>query len=88
MPGATTAGACALTADEDAAALQAIAILRQAGLRGALVSSSGDDGQQRLVAEAPDPSAPELRPYRIRSEIGSWMRDDTVPRFSASPGKP
>ena len=60
---------------------QAIAILRAAGLRGALVSSSGDDGQQRLVAEAPDLIVPELRPYRSRSEIGSWVRDDTVPRY-------
>jgi hypothetical protein len=60
---------------------QAIQILRQAGLRGALVSSSGDDGQQRLVVEAPDLIVPELRPYRSRSEIGSWVRDDTVPRY-------
>jgi hypothetical protein len=60
---------------------QAIAILRQAGLRGALVSSSGDDGQQRLVVEAPDLIVPELRPYRSRSEIGTWVRDDTVPRY-------
>ena len=43
---------------------QAIAILRKAGLKRALISSSGDDGQQRLAALAPDLVIPELRPYR------------------------
>ena len=57
---------------------QAVAILRQAGLRGALVSSSDDAGTQLLAAEAPDLIVPELRPYRSRGEIGSWMRDDSV----------
>ena len=33
---------------------QAVALLRQAGLRGALVSPSDDQGTQMLVAEAPD----------------------------------
>ena len=33
---------------------EAVAILRKAGLKRALVSSSGDDGTQRLLAEAPD----------------------------------
>ena len=33
---------------------EAVAILRKAGLKRALISSSGDDGQQRLHAEAPD----------------------------------
>ena len=41
---------------------QAVAILRQAGLRGVLVSSSDDDGTQKLLAEAPDLIVPELRP--------------------------
>ena len=57
---------------------QAVAILRRAGLRGALVSSSDDNGTQLLAAEAPDLIVPELRPYRSRGEIGSWMRDDAV----------
>jgi hypothetical protein len=60
---------------------QAVEILRKAGLRGALVSSSDDEGTQKLVAEAPDLIVPELRPYRTRNEIGSWMRDDTVQRY-------
>jgi hypothetical protein len=57
---------------------QAIEILRKAGLKRALISSSGDDGQQRLVALAPDLVIPELRPYRSRGEIGSWFRDESV----------
>jgi hypothetical protein len=57
---------------------EAIAILRKAGLKRALISSSGDDGQQRLYALAPDLVIPELRPYRSRGEIGSWFRDDSV----------
>ena len=60
---------------------QAVQILRHAGLRGAFVSSSNDDGTQRLIAEAPDLIAPELRPYRTRSEISTWARDDSVLRY-------
>ncbi len=57
---------------------EAVAILRKAGLRGALVSASNDQGTQMLIAEAPDLIAAELRPYRTRGEIGSWVRDPTV----------
>lgn len=60
---------------------EAIAILRKAGLKRALVSSSGDDGTQRLLAEAPDLIVPSLRPYRNRSEVSTWARDDTVATF-------
>ena len=56
----------------------AIALLRKAGLRRALVSSSNDDGNQMLYAEAPDLILPSLRPYRTRGEISTWVRDDTV----------
>jgi hypothetical protein len=56
----------------------AIAILREAGVRRAVVSSSGDDGQQRLFQAAPDLIIPELRVYRSRGEIGTWFRDPTV----------
>jgi hypothetical protein len=62
---------------------QAVAILRQAGLKGALVSSSDDDGNQMLAAEAPDLIVPELRPYRRRGEIGTWMKDDSVATYLA-----
>ena len=56
----------------------AIAILRKAGLKAAMVSSSSDDGTQKLVAEAPDLVIPVLRPYRSRGEISTWVRDATV----------
>jgi hypothetical protein len=56
----------------------AIAILRKAGLKRAMVSSSNDDGTQKLFEAAPDLVLPELRPYRTRGEIGTWFRDDTV----------
>ena len=59
----------------------AIAILRRAGIVRALVSSSGDEGTQRLVAEAPDLVLPSLRPYRTRSEVGPWVRDQSVATF-------
>jgi hypothetical protein len=57
---------------------QAIELLRNAGLKRALVSSSGDDGQQRLYAAAPDLVIPELRPYRRRGDISTWVRDESV----------
>jgi predicted TIM-barrel fold metal-dependent hydrolase len=60
---------------------QAVAILRKAGLRGALVSSSNDQGTQMLLAEAPDLIVAELRPYRTRGEIGTWVRDATVVNY-------
>ena len=56
----------------------AIAILRKAGLKRAMVSSSGDDGTQKLHAEAPDLVVPSLRPYRTRGEISTWVRDETI----------
>ena len=56
----------------------AIAILRKAGLKRAMVSSSSDDGTQMLYAEAPDLVVPSLRPYRKRGEISTWVRDETV----------
>jgi len=57
---------------------EAVALLRQAGLKYAMVSSSSDDGTQKLYAEAPDLVLPALRPYRSRAEIGTWMRDASV----------
>ena len=60
---------------------EAVLILRKAGLKRALVSSSGDEGTQRLVAEAPDLVVPSLRPYRTRGDVGTWVRDDSVAAF-------
>ncbi len=59
----------------------AIAILRKAGVKRALVSSAGDDGQQRLAAAAPELIVTELRPYRSRGDVGTWFRDETVPAY-------
>ena len=60
---------------------EAVAILRKAGVKRALVSSSGDDGQQRMKALAPDLVITELRPYRSRGETGTWVRDASVPGY-------
>jgi predicted TIM-barrel fold metal-dependent hydrolase len=57
---------------------EAVAILRKAGLKRALVSSSNDEGTQKLLAEAPDLIVPELRPYRLRGDASSWVRDDAI----------
>ncbi len=57
---------------------QAVALMRQAGLKRAMVSSSSDEGTQLLFAEAPDLVLPVLRPYRTRGEISTWLNDSTV----------
>ena len=57
---------------------EAIALLRKAGLKRAMVSSSSDEGTQMLYAEAPDLIVPSLRPYRKRGELGTWMHDASV----------
>ncbi|MSQ69826.1 MAG: amidohydrolase [Betaproteobacteria bacterium] len=57
---------------------EAIALLRKAGVRRALVSSSNDDGNQKLHAEAPDMVLPSLRPYRTRSDAGTWVREEAI----------
>lgn len=44
---------------------KAVALLRQAGLKRAMVSSSSDEGTQMLYAEAPDLVLPVLRPRAI-----------------------
>ncbi|RED52055.1 amidohydrolase family protein [Aestuariispira insulae] len=62
---------------------QAIEILRAAGLWKALVSSSSDEGTQKLYQLAPDLVVPVLRPYRKRGELGRWFRDETVPDMLA-----
>lgn len=53
-------------------------ILREAGVKKALVSSSDDNGTQLLLAAAPDIVVPALRPYRRRGETGTWMHDPSV----------
>lgn len=56
----------------------AIDLLRRAGVRRALVSSSNDEGNQKLVAAAPELILPSLRPYRARGELSTWVRDESV----------
>jgi hypothetical protein len=56
----------------------AVAILRAAGLKRAMVSSSSDEGTQKLHALAPDLVLPVLRPYRTRGEIGTWFKDPSI----------
>jgi hypothetical protein len=53
-------------------------ILRKAGLKKALVSSSNDNGTQLLYAEAPDIVVPSLRPYRSRSDTAGWTNDPAI----------
>ncbi len=56
----------------------AVAILRGAGLKKAFVSSSSDEGTQKLYALAPELVVPVLRPYRKRGETSSWKHDESV----------
>ena len=57
---------------------EAVKVLRSAGLKRAFVSSSSDEGTQKLYTIAPDLIVPVLRPYRKRGEISTWMYDETV----------
>lgn len=56
----------------------AIRRLREAGIVRAMVSSSSDEGTQRLYAVDPDFVIPVLRPYRQRGTLDSWMHDESV----------
>ena len=49
-------------------------ILRDAGVKKALVSSSDDDGTQKLKAAAPEIVVPALRPYRRRGLTVKMLR--------------
>lgn len=57
---------------------QAVRKLREAGIKRALVSSSSDEGTQRLYQAAPELVIPSLRPYRKRGELDTWMHDESV----------
>jgi len=57
---------------------EAIGILKKAGITRALVSSSDDDGNQKLLAEAPGMILPSLRPYRKRGDVSTWVKDDGI----------
>jgi hypothetical protein len=60
---------------------EAIALLRKAGVKRALVSSTNDDGNQKLYVEAPDLILPSLRTYRTRGDIGTWFKDEAVATY-------
>lgn len=62
---------------------QAVALLRAAGLRTAMVSSADDEGTQMLRAAAPDLVVPVLRPYRRRDDVGTWVRDPQAAAYLA-----
>jgi hypothetical protein len=53
----------------------------QGGAAGVLVSSSDDEGTQKLLAAAPDLIVPELRPYRTRADTSTWVRDEGIVRY-------
>jgi hypothetical protein len=53
-------------------------LLRKSGVKRALVSSSNDEGTQKLLAAAPDIIIPELRPYRSRADTAGWVRDEGI----------
>ena len=55
---------------------EAIALLRKAGVKRALVSSSSDDGTQRLLAEAPDLIVPGCGPIAARRDRHLGARRD------------
>ena len=57
---------------------EAIRRLRALGIKRAMVSSSSDEGTQRLYQADPTFVVPVLRPYRKRGTIDSWMYDETV----------
>ncbi|MBM3568178.1 MAG: amidohydrolase [Alphaproteobacteria bacterium] len=58
-----------------------VAMLRQAGLRRALVSSSNDEGTQMLARLAPDLILPSLRPYRSRGDVSGWTREPAIVEY-------
>jgi len=55
-----------------------LAILDQAGIKRALVSSTPDDGTLALYDKDPARIVPILRPYRTREDMSQWWRDPTV----------
>ena len=60
---------------------QVVEILRKAGVKRAMVSSSNNDGTKMLQDVAPQLIVPELRPYRSRGEISTWAKDPSLVRF-------
>ena len=57
---------------------EVVEILKKAGIKRAMVSSSNNEGTKMLQDVAPDLIVPELRPYRSRGEISTWAKDPTL----------
>src|SRR5207249_2341909 len=57
---------------------QVFAILDQAGIRRALVSSTPDDGTLKLYDRDPKRVIPILRPYRTRDDMSTWWKDPAI----------
>jgi len=55
-----------------------LGILKSAGIKRALVSSTPDEGTIRLHQKDPGRVVPILRPYRTRDDIGHWWQDPSV----------
>lgn len=55
-----------------------LALMDQAGVYRALVSSTPDDGTLQLYALDPNRIIPILRPYRTRADMSTWTRDGSV----------
>jgi hypothetical protein len=58
-----------------------LALLDQAGVRRALVSSTPDDGTITLYEAAPQRIVPFLRPYRTRQDMARWHSDPDVQKY-------
>jgi hypothetical protein len=57
---------------------EAIQRLRDIGITKAMVSSTSDEGTQRLYRADPNFVIPVLRPYRKRGTLKTWMHDESV----------
>ena len=57
---------------------EAIKRLRAIGVKRALVSSTSDEGTQKLYQADPEFVVPSLRPYRKRGTLDSWMYDESI----------
>jgi Amidohydrolase len=55
-----------------------LALLDQAGISKAYVSSTPDDGTLQLYARAPDRVVLNLRPYRTTSDQTTWTHDPSI----------
>jgi Amidohydrolase len=63
---------------------EALALLDQAGVRQAYVSSTPDEGTLQLYARAPERIVPDLRPYRTPADPTLWTRDPSVVQYLES----